>query len=148
MILVDSVSLEGKKKVLKYFRRLWAVVRVKAATRWNLYSTDLRYFTARRRRKYCSAKAKTDRIMRRAKADRWDNSECVMPLDFFTSGSGSASLMNWPSSFTFPNVIFLKKEKDRRWMTTTRRTNGTKPSLRLKNNVCGCVYTCVCGRIQ
>lgn len=32
----------------------------------------------------------------------------VLPLDFFTSGSGSASLMNWPSSFTFPKVILLK----------------------------------------
>ncbi len=33
---------------------------------------------------------------------------CALPLDFFTSGSGSASLMNWPSSFTFPKVILLR----------------------------------------
>ena len=35
-----------------------------------------------------------------------------MPLDFFTSGSGSASLINCPSSFTFPNVIFLKRQRE------------------------------------
>lgn len=37
--------------------------------------------------------------------------ERSVPLDFFTSGSGSASRMNWPNSFTFPNVIFLQTEE-------------------------------------
>ena len=38
---------------------------------------------------------------------------CVVPLDFFTSGSGSASLINCPSSFTFPKVIFLERQREK-----------------------------------
>lgn len=40
-------------------------------------------------------------------------SQSVTPLDFFTSGSGSASLINWPISFTFPNVILLTGQRRR-----------------------------------
>lgn len=58
-----------------------------------------------------------------------DESECIMPLDFFTSGSGSASLINWPSSFTFPNVIFLSGQEEKRRMKTADRANGTKLGL-------------------
>lgn len=76
-------------------------------------------FTAKRSEiKYDRVRAK--KIMRQrepsqvAERERErDKCECIMPLDFFTSGSGSASRINWPNSFTFPNVIFLSRQRRR-----------------------------------
>lgn len=70
-----------------------------------------------------------------------------MPLDFFTSGSGSASLINWPSSFTFPNVILLSgQRRGDGWRRQQKNSpNWASGTHNIQNTaVCVCVYVCVC----